>query len=76
MFSTGSVDRCPRCGAPVRYHRAGERVALCGWPLAACATRMPGAFERAASECNSSHRITTKEEPCQTPQTLAFVASS
>ena len=43
-------DRCPRCGAETRYHRAGERVALCGWPLAPCATRMPGEFERTASE--------------------------
>lgn len=41
---------CPRCGAEVHYHRTGEPVALCGWPLAPCATRMPGEWEREAVE--------------------------
>ena len=53
--------RCPRCSAEVRYHRAGVPVALCGWPLAPCATRMPSALERAMRPRRRSAQATTEE---------------
>ncbi len=59
------TPRCPRCGCEARYHRAGEPVALCGWPLGPCATRMAGEFERATAEATAGwaeRKNMTREE--------------
>lgn len=62
------TGRCPRCGAVARYLRYGERVALCGYPVSPCTTRLPGAFER---EVAAAVRPRVKEEQCKTLRAIA-----